>query len=321
MQDNMSFFILVDNQQQGPYTLAELRSRNITSATLVWAEGMAQWTPAWQVEALQTLFAAGTAHAAGAPVPPPAQQAQQATQGGAQPHANQTFANQTFAEQAFAAHSGTAQAGTAQMQQPMQQQPSQQPPRHHLLRGGCMTVIVAVVLLAVALVATCPTPQDHREAVTRTLNQVVEHATDQGSGDAWGMIGSMITKRLVGVVVDQMLDVQSYGLWSVGTIHYKDTDKKVSFGILGHVYTFDADDIERALKQGGDQGGDTFHSPLYNPGSGDSDGDGGDDSDSQDNAPSYDTPGDDTPQAPSSPSSPSSPDGGDGTGDDGSADL
>ena len=42
----MTYFILINNQQQGPYTLDELRSRNITSATLVWREGMADWTPA-----------------------------------------------------------------------------------------------------------------------------------------------------------------------------------------------------------------------------------------------------------------------------------
>ena len=31
----MTYFILINNQQQGPYTLDELRSRNITSSTLL----------------------------------------------------------------------------------------------------------------------------------------------------------------------------------------------------------------------------------------------------------------------------------------------
>ena len=305
MQDNMSFFILAGNQQQGPYTLAELRSRNITSATLVWAEGMAQWTPAWQVEALQPLFN-GTPQG-GAPVPPVPQQAQQTQQAPTGADAPSGADTPQTGQPPVGQHAPTGGNGGGN---------GGAEPQRHLLRGGCMAAVVVAVLMAVGLVATCPTPQDHREAVTRTLNRVVEHATAQGNDDAWGMIGSMITKRLVGVVVDQMLDVQNYGLWSVGTIHYKDTDKRVSFGILGHVYTFDADDIERALKQGGDQGGDTFHSPLYNPGSGSS-ADDGSSAEGQEDAPSYnapDSPSDDTPQSPDD-------QGDDGTTDDSSADL
>ena len=67
----MTYFILINNQQQGPYTLDELRSRNITSATLVWREGMADWTPAWKVAELVSLFHADAADNAQT-TPPPA---------------------------------------------------------------------------------------------------------------------------------------------------------------------------------------------------------------------------------------------------------
>ena len=72
------YFILIDNKQLGPYTLDELRQRAISSSTLVWAEGMAQWTPAWQVPALRPLFntapesAAPESAAQAAPCAPPA---------------------------------------------------------------------------------------------------------------------------------------------------------------------------------------------------------------------------------------------------------
>lgn len=56
----MNYFIIVNDTQQGPYTIEELRQRHIDASTLVWAEGMAQWTPAWQVEELKTLFNATT---------------------------------------------------------------------------------------------------------------------------------------------------------------------------------------------------------------------------------------------------------------------
>ena len=44
----MTYFIIINNQQTGPYTLEELFDRHITSDTLVWTEGMTNWTPAWQ---------------------------------------------------------------------------------------------------------------------------------------------------------------------------------------------------------------------------------------------------------------------------------
>ena len=59
----MNYYIFVNNEQQGPYTLEELRARHIASDTLVWREGMAQWTAAWQVDELRQLFQTATAHA------------------------------------------------------------------------------------------------------------------------------------------------------------------------------------------------------------------------------------------------------------------
>ena len=49
----MKYFIIVNDAQQGPYTVEELRQRNISSGTLVWTEDMQKWTPARQVEELK----------------------------------------------------------------------------------------------------------------------------------------------------------------------------------------------------------------------------------------------------------------------------
>lgn len=286
----MTYFILINNQQQGPYTLDELRSRNITSATLVWTEGMADWTPAWQVAELQTLFRNGSTGSA-ATTPPPAPEAR-AVVSAASDSSSSSIAADSAA--ATASQDALRQAGqqTAARQFMEQPQPSgqEEEERHrhgHGLRNGCVVLLVALAAALVGLVATCPTADDHREAITKEINRVVEHASQRsGGGDAWGMIGSMITKNIVGVVVDNMIDVDNYGVCSVGSITFKGKKKQVSFGILGHVFTFDADDIERALSKGGDNG-DIFSSPLNNPGNGD------DGSGSSDSQPSDDQPSDD----------------------------
>ncbi len=63
-----SFFVAVNGQQQGPFDMGALTQRQqqgqLTRETLVWAQGMASWTPAGQVPDLAQLFA-------GAPPPLP----------------------------------------------------------------------------------------------------------------------------------------------------------------------------------------------------------------------------------------------------------
>ena len=64
----MVFFLGVNNQQTGPFTLdalaQESRGGRLTPATLVWRQGMASWTAASQVDELKSLLA-------GAPPPLP----------------------------------------------------------------------------------------------------------------------------------------------------------------------------------------------------------------------------------------------------------
>lgn len=259
----MTYFILINNQQQGPYTLDELRSRNITSATLVWREGMADWTPAWKVAELVSLFHADAADNAQT-TPPPAPSAGAATAGAtvaattdeaaAQGRSN---ANQLYAD---AQDDETVDHGNGYEER--------EEHKSHTLRNGCIGLILVLAAMAIGLMATCPTEQAHREAITKEMNRFIKESTDN-QGDAWGIIGNIISQKIVGVVVDNLIEVDNYGVCSVGSITFKGKTHRVSFGILGHVFTFDADDIQRALENGGDAS-DIFHSPLNNPGDNDS---------------------------------------------------
>ena len=75
---NSYYYLDAANQQQGPLDGNLLPSKGVTAQTLVWANGMAEWTAAGQVAELQPLFAAQPAAA-------PAQPAQPAYQQPAQP--------------------------------------------------------------------------------------------------------------------------------------------------------------------------------------------------------------------------------------------
>lgn len=249
----MYYFILVNNQQQGPYSVSELRSRALTPETLVWAAGMEQWRPACQVDELRVLFQSA---ASGAPEPPHQQPAD--AQGGNNFRENDSQYSASSGQYGtsdggqYSAPSGQFRDSDSQFREAGSRPAA---PARHRRHSGCAMLLgmtgLVIVAMFVGLVITCPTPDKHREAVTEEVNRIVERAADSNS-DAWGMLGNMIASRLVGVVIDHALHVDNYMVCSVGRIHYKGKDKTVSFGILNHVFTFDADDIERAMKQGSD---------------------------------------------------------------------
>ena len=52
----MKFFVILNNQQEGPYTIAQLAEMGISSETLVWKEGMKDWQPAWTIPELRYIL-------------------------------------------------------------------------------------------------------------------------------------------------------------------------------------------------------------------------------------------------------------------------
>lgn len=72
MPGSTQYFVAVNGQQTGPYMIGQLQQYaaqgQFTPQSMVWAQGMAAWTPAGQVAELQALFNAGGA----VPPPPPA---------------------------------------------------------------------------------------------------------------------------------------------------------------------------------------------------------------------------------------------------------
>lgn len=48
------YYIAINNQPTGPYTIDQLRQMNITPASLVWANGMPEWITAGEVDELRT---------------------------------------------------------------------------------------------------------------------------------------------------------------------------------------------------------------------------------------------------------------------------
>ena len=52
----MEYYIEIDNEKQGPYSLKELSQRKIIATTLVMPTDTQQWIPAWQIEELRPIL-------------------------------------------------------------------------------------------------------------------------------------------------------------------------------------------------------------------------------------------------------------------------
>lgn len=53
----MEYFIVENGKQAGPFSIAQLAEKHIKPETLVWKEGMADWTPAWKIAELKYILA------------------------------------------------------------------------------------------------------------------------------------------------------------------------------------------------------------------------------------------------------------------------
>lgn len=51
-----TFFLFIDNEQQGPFNLEELKTKKITRTTKVWFEGLEDWKNADEIEELKSHF-------------------------------------------------------------------------------------------------------------------------------------------------------------------------------------------------------------------------------------------------------------------------
>lgn len=68
----MDYYILLGNERRGPYSREALRDMRITAATLLWREGLTDWTPAGGLPELYDILepATGAQQYAAEPAPP-----------------------------------------------------------------------------------------------------------------------------------------------------------------------------------------------------------------------------------------------------------
>lgn len=232
----MEYFIYKDNKQQGPFTKEQLAKMNITSETLIWCEGMAQWTPAWQILELRGVIF-GKAEDQATPPPPPTDGPDDGT---AEEQTDNVEAG--HADKSSETGSEYAEAKTT---------------RHDDGRRHRRAVkwLAAAAVAFFILLMTCPKEDKHYEAVTHEITEAVTDSASRPSTGIetidmiGGMLGQEIARQFVGAMVTQFVTVDNYIIFSVGKIEYNGRSEVISLGIIGHVFTFKSTDLTKVLKR------------------------------------------------------------------------
>lgn len=214
----MEFFIIDHNgQQAGPFSFDQLVQKGISPETLVWKQGMADWTPAWKVEDLRAVLEAIRAN-------------QQQDYQKAQQEAYQ----QGF-QQGAAMHSN------------FQQQPKKK--TSHF----AMKMVIGLIIFILALFAvTNPSADAHKEKVRTEASKAVEKAVGSTDNNFFSQALRSVAKMMAGSMMDeamnQLFEYHNYIVCSTGSVEFNGKPHTVSFGILGNVYTMNADDMVKALE-------------------------------------------------------------------------
>lgn len=213
----MEFFIIDHNgQQAGPFSFDQLVQKGISPETLVWKQGMADWTPAWKVEELKAVLEAIRANQ---------QQDYQKAQ-------------QEAYQQGF-------QQGAA-MNSNFQQQPKK---KSHF----AMKMVIGLIIFILAIFAiTNPSADAHKEKVRTEASKAVEKAVGSTDNNFFSQALRSVAKMMAGSMMDeamnQLFEYHNYIVCSTGSVEFNGKPHTVSFGILGNVYTMNADDMVKALE-------------------------------------------------------------------------
>lgn len=239
----MEFFIIDRNGlQAGPFSFDQLVQKGISPETLVWKQGMADWTPAWKVEELKAVLEAIEANQSNQNA-----QKQEGVQQGFQQGANQQQAQQQDYQKAQQeAYQQGFQQGAA-MNSNFQQQPKKK--TSHF----AMKMVIGLIIFILAIFAiTNPSADAHKEKVRTEASKAVEKAVGSTDNNFFSQALRSVAKMMAGSMMDeamnQLFEYHNYIVCSTGSVEFNGKPHTVSFGILGNVYTMNADDMVKALE-------------------------------------------------------------------------
>lgn len=242
----MEYFIIENNgQQAGPFSLEQLVQKAITPETLVWAQGMKDWTPAWKIAELKTVLETVEAIKANTANKENAEgtSADAAGNNGTEAANFQAANQQGFQQAQQEAYQQGFQHGAA-MNQGYRQEPEKKKSSKTLWK----IILGLIVLLFLVFAITNPGPDAHKEKVKTEADKATETSDNNFFTQSIRSIAKMMAGSAIDEVMNQLFEYHNYIVCSKGTVEFNGKQHTVSFGILGSVYTMNADDMVKALE-------------------------------------------------------------------------
>ena len=106
-----------------------------------------------------------------------------------------------------------------------------------------------LVVLGLALIATCPNRDAHREAVKSVLSAAINAEMDQsGIEETTAAIGTMLAVSAIDSYLNANLVVRDRTFYNVGVVSYEGEFHMISVGVFNHVFTISEDDARKFIK-------------------------------------------------------------------------
>ena len=205
----MEFFIIDHNgQQAGPFSFDQLVQKGISPETLVWKQGMADWTPAWKVEDLRAVLEAVEANQSnrnaqkqeGVFQQQGAKQQQSFQQGAKQQQDYQKAQQQDYQKAQQEAYQQGFQQGAA-MNSNFQQQPKKK--TSHF----AMKMVIGLIIFILAIFAvTNPSADAHKEKVRTEASKAVEKAVGSTDNNFFSQALRSVAKMMAGSMMDEAMN-------------------------------------------------------------------------------------------------------------------
>lgn len=232
----MEYFININNEKRGPYTLKELAERSIEATTLVMDSNSNEWIPAWQVEELRSILMDNSNENMKEPVNETETLNQESTINGKPIEEIPYVEAQTISDKTY----------------------YHEPEKKSKTMQGCLIGgLIGIAFLIALMIFTCPNTDQHKEAlsdvVTQTITESAQDAGENTNSDvitkAFQTIANAFTRKVIDAAVDNLIHVDNYVICSVGKVHYNNQDKIVSFGVFNHVFTVNKEQLKEASEK------------------------------------------------------------------------
>lgn len=111
-------------------------------------------------------------------------------------------------------------------------------------------IVGVLVVIALALVATRPDREAHREAIMNVVSKVVNSEMDNSQMDeTLAAIGTMVAVSAADEYLNSNLMIIDHTFYNIGLVNYKGEFRTVSIGVMNHVFTISEDDAKKWINQ------------------------------------------------------------------------